>query len=737
MPTLVFETPAEAQAPQTKRLVFDDAPQPQEQVLPPAFESQQQPGLIDRAKAYVTGEGKNPEGLGEFNPRISIPGIVKGDIPFGAGIKTAVGMALTSDPKAEAEIIAKNVPGAEITYDTNGNPIVAYPKADGSLGREFVNVPGASPNDFNNFLADSAAFIPASKAVGLVGKGASTGVNIAKRLAAAFGAGAATSATQDKAAQQFGSEQPVDLAKAGITGAFTTGGEAVAPAVGRLIASLRGALGLVTPKGTLTPKGLEFVKKQGVNPDEVTKGLARQYEGLSKEAIATQGSAKQTRANKYGIPLTKGQASGDFKQQATEEAILNNSRGDKAGQILRDFQDTQQKKINESADLVLQREIATQAPINSSTDAFNTIKQGVDTNAAALDDLIQDAYTTASGKKASLSAESVSDLVNRVGTALKGSIQDPKLAPATNKAFRELQSLTKPPKEGVRVKSLSIQGLEEKRRILNQYIEAAANPADKRNATIIKRQFDKWLDDAFDNALFSGDPDALKSLKEARSLRADYGAKFQQRDSKDVAGRMMEKIMQDDATPEQVANAIFGRAKLGGKLDSVQVVKRLGEALGTGSAEFNAIQQAGFLHMLQSAKKGDNISPVILAKEIENALEKAPSLMDALYSKQQQNVLREYAAALRDTRPALKQPSKTAYGVSRELQSGFNRLMQVFGIATGNPGAVIGGAILQKAPGATGARAARKAAAGVPIPMPRSIIPPVAAGAAAQSLEEN
>ena len=91
--------------------------------------------------------------------------------------------------------------------------------------------------------------------------------------------------------------------------------------------------------------------------------------------------------------------------------------------------------------------------------------------------------------------------------------------------------------------------------------------ADRRAASAVKRSFDGWLDDAIDNTLFSGSPEGLEKLKEARNLRAEYGRLYQGDDS---VGRTIDKMVKREATPAEVSNWLYGATQVGGRGDSVR-----------------------------------------------------------------------------------------------------------------------------------------------------------------------
>ena len=88
-----------------------------------------------------------------------------------------------------------------------------------------------------------------------------------------------------------------------------------------------------------------------------------------------------------------------------------------------------------------------------------------------------------------------------------------------------------------------------RKRLNSVYRGAKNSPEDARGVRQIIKALDGWIDDAIDSGTASGDPMAIKTLKEARALRTRYGQLFEPQTYDSDAGRVMQKIVNTDATP--------------------------------------------------------------------------------------------------------------------------------------------------------------------------------------------
>lgn len=118
--------------------------------------------------------------------------------------------AITSDPKAQLDILRKNIPGLEARPDKFGNVMV---RAPGMKEFAYLNKPGASSRDLDEVGTQTLATLPF---LGMAAKG-TTALG-----RAAYGASglAGASVAEDALAGAAGSEQGISPEKAAISGAL-------------------------------------------------------------------------------------------------------------------------------------------------------------------------------------------------------------------------------------------------------------------------------------------------------------------------------------------------------------------------------------------------------------------------------------------------------------------------------------------------------------------------------------
>lgn len=119
-------------------------------------EPQQEQGLFDRAKEFVTGSDRQTEEIQSLSEIGNAPEL--NEMSW-AAFKTSLGLLATGDQEKSKAIIQSQIPEASFKEDSKGNTIVSLPSGDYAL-----NKPGISPQDIAKGVFDLAAFTPAGRA---------------------------------------------------------------------------------------------------------------------------------------------------------------------------------------------------------------------------------------------------------------------------------------------------------------------------------------------------------------------------------------------------------------------------------------------------------------------------------------------------------------------------------------------------------------------------------------------
>lgn len=134
-----------------------------------------------------------------------------------------MGSAVTPDPKAQLDILKKNIPGLETKQDSHGNLML---KAPGMQDWAYLNKPGASGRDLDEFMTQTLATLPFARGFGVGG-------SIPARMATGAASMGGASVAQDVAAMAQGSEQGVDPERAAVSAGL---GAATGPVLGNAAA---------------------------------------------------------------------------------------------------------------------------------------------------------------------------------------------------------------------------------------------------------------------------------------------------------------------------------------------------------------------------------------------------------------------------------------------------------------------------------------------------------------------
>lgn len=681
---------------------------------------------------------QNPPGLTvdkarptkEFGSPFAHPGAPK--IGWLNEISLAAKLLLSPDPMAQADIVVKNVPGAKIDFDADMNPII-----DINGNRTYMNSPGASPRDFLDFSASVLKFIgaatPAGKMVSLPAKAATTG-----------GLSAATSVAEDVAAGYAGSEQGVDFIRAGVAGLAGGAAEAAVPAIGSalqwiaktesgqwsagVVKNLRNSLrsgGYMTENGW-TPEGIALLKQIGVDARQLSDRLAISFQRQADEAVAPEAAMAAAEAQSFRVPITRGEATGDFAQRAEEE-VLDQVLTD--SQSLRPWRQVEQQpaligKDGESGLGLLQAEIGSSrgatgmAPVAAldvleprpqGTMAARTEQGGERIGAAVKEDARmllsqRDKLYASVDKRVSLkSIETALEGVRRVRRSVRNredgielhQTQTPtalKVDKALNKMMKDLR---KTMRAGGDIKPITLRRIEVERQRLNSQINHASTQTNKQKFPLdlplllsMKREQEAWMDDAVSGALLNGDQNALNVLKKARALHAQYMTKYGDREG---AGKVLSELAEGNAAPMEVVNMLTGLGNLGARKTSREVINRLETIFGKESAEMGIMRELVFLQIAKKSVAGGGFSAGPFITAYDDVMKGAGrDIYKRLFRPEDLKRMEEFRSLAGRLQKPPGQRISTGSGerIFRQFGILIKKILPLIGFSTGDPSAM-------------------------------------------------
>lgn len=221
---------------------------------------------------------------------------------------------------------------------------------------------------------------------------------------------------------------------------------------------------------------------------------------------------------------------------------------------------------------------------------------------------------------------------------------------AVDHAIRQLEqedaavpAIAKAPEVG----GIDLRGIDQVRKKLVAYYQSARmNPTDARAMRGILDGFDNQIEKAISDGLFSGDPRALQALQDARASYSRYRQLFTPRGSGDDVGVAMRRIVERNATPEEISNMIIGSGKLGNAGLPVRIADRLEKILGADSDSWSTIRQAMWQKASQVRNSAGEVDPVRSANSISEFV--GSTLAQRMFTPQERQAMRSHAQGVRD-----------------------------------------------------------------------------------------
>ncbi len=316
--------------------------------------------------------------------------------------RVLAGIMTSAEPAQIADIAEKALPGSKRFKDKHGNLMLRY------RGKRFyINKPGMSRTDLIQILAQTVAFLPAGRMATLPG-------TLGKRLVTAAPANVATSVGLDVGAEALGSEQGVDYTRAAITGAAGMGAELISPLVSKFLRAVKRSPELLDQAtGKLTDRGRRMAASVGMDSDKMGEELSRLFAEEASTATGAAGAVQRIRGKEFGIAMTRGQAGGDFSALAKEEATRHGAYGEKAGDIMRQFDVEQQAQMQAARGRVQARLGGGETRIVRPAQAGDVVGPGITARAAAKKEAVDVAYDAARETEARITTDGFRGLWQR------------------------------------------------------------------------------------------------------------------------------------------------------------------------------------------------------------------------------------------------------------------------------------------------------------------------------------
>lgn len=587
---------------------------------------------------------------------------------------TAAGFEDKAWRQAILETLGPRVKG--LRQDKFGNEIVTYTGDDGKEYETYINRPGLDWQDVERTVSGAIPYVvgagAARRLLGPLGK------SLLARMPAQAAAAGAVSIGQDVTA-----DQPVDLPKAGMTAALGGVGEVagtIAPKIWRWLFQPRF---VDEATGTLTEAGRRQAQRLGLDPDQVQGEVARRLHEIRRTADP-RAAAAGIESGEFGIPTTLGQRTKDPAQLGVEEQMRRSLFGPGAREVISEFDTHQAQAIQQAAEGIRSR--VAPAGAASIPEAGQGISEGMRAAQAASRRKVQEAwekvgelYPVLTETKTGSQARNLLTQHLRQQFDDLGFFPDQALTPNAHKMMKSLESYAKSVPERIEEvypllgqSSKRIPSIDTMRRRLLAMYQNAAPGQDKAAARAIYAAFNDWLEDAAAQQIVRTEgmkfasKTAAKPIEEARKITRQQRALLEPRTVQGrltPAGKILTEIAENADTPERVIQTLFGASTATTpKAGTVQAIKRLKIVLPP--EKFDQVKAAYFMKMV-TGRDGKMLTPGALNASIEKTFASQKSVVDQLFDKTEQELIRRFQKAVETASYKPPNVSGTSYELER------------------------------------------------------------------------
>ena len=573
---------------------------------------------------------------------------------------------MTSDDLGKTEIIQKTFKddkrwgGAFV--DKFGLPMIVWNKTP-----YYINKPGFTAQDFNTFLGDVLKYVPASR---YVSRAKSIKDTILKGIGAYGLTETATKIGEGQITPKTVAQRDRDLTDvAGEVGAVTAlgvGADVAIPPVAKPIVE-----GAKTAIRTVTKKGGQLAETVG-------------------ETIFPKFDPEILQKSKF--PLTRGQMTAEIPEGPTPRSTAQTGIEDELRRaqdsglgtnIIRGFDDQQLALIRKDASDL-------QAEIGANTIGRDGLYGNIPSAAA------EETQSIISGRAAKLKEES-GELYKQllevtsppmmtaegVGTVSRNMLDIP---PSMGVTGRQLENMPILKSEITNLKRISkaaanpkfkdqaLSTLNSYQKSLNVAVRTAQQGSSEQAVLLrMKSQLDDSIFDGIEQGFIKGDQAVIDQLRNATGLYRRYaglsGRLSTKNNQQRAANKILSSLSDNDYTPMQVTNLLFGHNKFAPNQAVPLVLKELEKSLP--SSEYDQVirlMKDGILTKAFAGTGGD-ITRTAIVKNFNDVFNNQRAITDKLFSPEEISRIRQFR---KDVMPTLwaeikDNPSGTSYKILSSL----------------------------------------------------------------------
>ena len=617
-----------------------------------------QPGMLERAGNWLSGANREE----------TIGGPMSLDLPMTAAQSaqmTAL-MATTMSPDRLKSGIQRIEPDAQFRTDSYGNLVALWPRKDDrgnvtGYQQFYPNPAGLDLTDVMRAAGAVSAATPIGRAIEVVGL-PSAGILGGATI------GATEAALVEGASSQL-SGAPYQVSDIPYGAAGGVAGEILGRTVQSLVGLIRsrGPEAVVDATGKLLPQYANIVKRAGLDPDQVSAAVAADITNMVRAGVKGDeaAAAAMSRGLPTSVPMTTGQITGSGRQQLFEDMVSKGAYGDIAAAPLVAQRARQQSALTQNLDQILEKLSPGSAPISRGQGGASAQEALVGSRAAEKAQANR-LYTEARAAPAVIEPDAAFGVADTMRSAYRQSFS-PKTAPTVASLLDDFDNVAA---------SGDIKAMMDWRSQLSSLNKGTPTVEGAAAKSVIE-QFDAKIKDAIDQALLSGDPDAVAKWGSAISNYAEFASKWKSKGG--VLNLLTEEVGRDGqrvlkVAPEQAADTVFSAtasgmaAKTGLPRDLITLKRNLP------AEQWNALRQEAFIRLMDTAKGAmrggeTQISGVYFKKQWQNLRERNPGVVNGLFSKDEQNLISQFADVAARATNTLANTSNTAASAAGLIQT--------------------------------------------------------------------
>lgn len=631
-------------------------------------QAEEKPGIVERAKNWLTGANREE----------NIGGPLSLELPMTSGQSaqmTAL-LATTMSPDRLKSGIQKIEPDVQFREDSFGNLVALWPRKDEKgqvtgYQQFYPNPAGLDTSDVMRASGAVAAATPvgrAVRAVGLPTAGMLGGATVGATEAALIeGASSALSDAPYKSS---------DILYGAFGGAA---GDALARTVQSLVAAARsvGPQSVIDASGNLLPQYADIVRKAGLDPNQVSAAVSADIMNLSRAGAEPSqvAVAAMSRGLPTPVPMTQGQLTGSGRQQLLEDTLSKGGFGELAAAPIVAQRARQQAALTQNLDQILEGLRPGAAPITRG-EGGTMAQETLSASRAAAAEKADTLYTQARQKSAVVEQDAALGIADSMRSAY-GAGYSPSTAPTMFNLLDEFDTIAlggRTPSGTVAPGDIRTM-MEWRQKVSN--LRKGAPTVDASAADEVLNQFDAKVKDAIDQAMLSGDPAAVAKWSEAINNYAEFASKWKSKGGilnllTERAGRDGEVVFK--VAPSQAADVVFTAtasglaSRTGLPRDLITLQRNLPKD------QWDAMRQEAFIRLMDTARGGmrggeTQVSGVNFKKQWENLREKNPGVVNGLFTKDEQNLIQQFADVSARATNTLANTSNTAAAASGLIQT--------------------------------------------------------------------